>query len=59
VPPDGRSKWHKKLLKEIALARKPVKSTDAPLRFADFWQPLILLGLVILGAEWWLYARRS
>lgn len=45
--------------REIALARKPVKSTDAPLRFADFWQPLILLGLLILGAEWWLYARRS
>jgi hypothetical protein len=45
--------------REIALAKKPVKSTDAPLRFADFWQPLVLLGLLVLSAEWWLYARRS
>jgi hypothetical protein len=44
---------------QIALANQPVKAMAAPLRFADFWRPLATLCLLILSAEWWLYARRS
>ncbi|HVT13989.1 MAG TPA: BatA and WFA domain-containing protein [Fimbriimonadaceae bacterium] len=35
------------------------KAQRAPVRFADFWRPLGLLALLVLGGEWWLYARRS
>ncbi|MCH8979031.1 MAG: VWA domain-containing protein, partial [Armatimonadetes bacterium] len=28
-------------------------------RYADFWKPLALLALLVLGVEWWVYARRS
>jgi len=44
---------------QIALADRPIKAMAAPLRFADFWRPLATLCLMILSAEWWLYARRS
>lgn len=44
---------------QIALADRPVKAMAAPLRFADFWRTLAVLCLLVLGAEWWLYARRS
>lgn len=46
-------------VRQIALANRPVKSLAAPLRFGDFWRPLATLCLLILGCEWWLYARRS
>jgi hypothetical protein len=36
-----------------------VKASQAPSRFADFWRPLVLLTLLVLGAEWWLFARKS
>lgn len=44
---------------QIALADHPVKAMAAPLRFADFWRTLAVLCLLVLGVEWWLYARRS
>lgn len=44
---------------QVALAGQPVKSISAPLRFGDFWRPLAMLCLAVLGFEWWLYARRS
>lgn len=46
-------------VKSIPLGGGVVKAVSAPLRFADLWRPLILLALVVLGAEWWLFARRS
>lgn len=36
-----------------------VKSVTDLTRFEDFWKPLILVVLVVLGVEWWTYARRS
>ncbi|MFZ4507623.1 MAG: vWA domain-containing protein [Fimbriimonas sp.] len=44
---------------ELDLGGGIVKSTQTPARFADFWRPLILLCLAVLGAEWWLFARKS
>jgi hypothetical protein len=38
--------------REVAAAR-------APARIADFWQPILLLCLLILAGEWWLFAKRS
>ena len=45
--------------KDIQLGGGSVKAQRAPIRFADFWRPLLLLTLLVLGGEWWLYARRS
>lgn len=45
--------------KDISLGGGTVKPQRAPIRFADFWRPLALLALLVLGCEWWLYARRS
>ncbi len=44
---------------QIALRDQPVRSLAAPLRFGDFWRPLATLCLLVLGFEWWLYAKRS
>lgn len=46
-------------VKDLALGGGQVKATQSPLRFADFWRPLIAFALVVLGFEWWLFARRS
>lgn len=35
------------------------KAVQNPARFADFWRPLLMLCLIVLGAEWWVFARRS
>jgi Ca-activated chloride channel family protein len=48
-----------KPVKNLSLGGGEVRATEAPLRFADFWKPLALLGLFVLGAEWWVFARRS
>lgn len=45
--------------KDVSLGGGQVKATESPLRFADFWRPLVLLGLLVLCGEWWLFARRS
>lgn len=46
-------------IKTLPLGGGEVKSTQTPLRFADFWHPLALLALLVLAGEWWLFARRS
>ncbi|MCW5942012.1 MAG: BatA and WFA domain-containing protein [Fimbriimonadaceae bacterium] len=43
----------------LSLGGGTVKAVATPVRYADFWRPLLLLGLLVLGAEWWLFARRS
>jgi Ca-activated chloride channel homolog len=43
----------------LALGGGQVKATVAPARFGDFWRPLILIGLLVLAGEWWLFARKS
>jgi hypothetical protein len=44
---------------DVQLGGGKVTAIQAPVHFADFWRPLALLALVVLGCEWWLYARRS
>ncbi len=44
---------------DLELGGGSVKAVQAPLRFADFWRPLLLVCLLVLGGEWWLFARKS
>lgn len=44
---------------DLDLGGGSVKAIEAPMRFADFWRPLLLLCLLVLGAEWFMYARKS
>ena len=44
---------------ELALGTAQVKAVRAPARFGDFWRPAILLSLLVLAGEWWLFAKRS
>ena len=46
-------------VKNLDLGGGNVKASQSPTRYADFWRPLALLGLFVLGAEWWLFARKS
>jgi len=46
-------------VKGVDLGGGRVKATASPARFGDFWRPLILLGLLVLAGEWWLFARKS
>ena len=46
-------------VKTVSLGSGNVRATQAPRRFADFWRPLALLCLIVLGVEWWMFARRS
>lgn len=46
-------------VRDLVVGSSPVKAVNTPVRFGDFWRPLALLCLVVLGAEWWLFARRS
>lgn len=43
----------------LSLGGGTVEAVVTPVRFSDFWRPLLLLCLLVLGVEWWLYARRS
>lgn len=43
----------------ISLSDRVVKAQSSPVRFGDFWRPLLALCLLVLAGEWWLYARRS
>jgi len=45
--------------KNLDLGGGVVKTSQSPSRFADFWRPLALLALLVLGAEWWMFARKS
>jgi Ca-activated chloride channel family protein len=56
-----RSDRESKIMPEVdvMLGGGSVKAVESPLRFADFWRPLILLCLLVLAGEWWLFARKS
>jgi Ca-activated chloride channel family protein len=43
----------------LSLGSVAVQSTKAPARFGDFWRPALLLSLLVLSFEWWLFAKRS
>jgi hypothetical protein len=45
--------------KNVDLGGGEVKASRSPMRYADFWRPIALLALLVLGAEWWLFARKS
>lgn len=45
--------------KLLSLGGGSVAATESPSRFADFWRPLVMLMLLALAGEWWLFARRS
>lgn len=44
---------------DLELGGGSVKAVESPLRFADFWRPLLLLCLLVLAGEWWMFARKS
>lgn len=44
---------------QIRLGGGQAKAIQSPARFTDFWRPLLLACLLVLGLEWWLFARRS
>lgn len=56
-----RSDRESKIMPEVdvMLGGGSVKAVESPLRFADFWRPLILLCLLVLAGEWLLFARKS
>ena len=43
----------------LVLGKKEVASSGTVARLADYWRPLLLLALLVLAGEWWLFARRS
>jgi Ca-activated chloride channel family protein len=43
----------------VELGDESVVRQSAPFRFVDFWRPILLVLLVVLGIEWWLYGRLS
>jgi len=43
----------------LELQAGTVQALNSPERFTDFWRPLLLICLLVLSGEWWLYARRS
>jgi len=46
-------------VQDVVVGGGEVRATSNPLRFADFWRPLVVLALLVLAGEWWLFARRS
>ncbi len=43
----------------IALGSASVKAERAPLRFADWWKPIVALVLLLLAGEWLVFVRKS
>lgn len=43
----------------VSLGGSSVAAQKAPARYADFWRPIVLLALLVLVGEWWLFAKRS
>lgn len=43
----------------VTLGSARVGATSSPTRFEDFWKPVLLLALAVLGFEWFVFARRS
>ena len=44
---------------DLELGGGSVKAVESPLRFADYWRPFVVLCLLVLAGEWWLYSRKS
>jgi Ca-activated chloride channel family protein len=44
---------------KLKLGSGEAKASGTSLRITDFWRPLLLLALLVLAGEWWLFARRS
>ncbi len=43
----------------VLIGGKGVGSEMSTLRLSDFYKPLLVLALLVLAAEWWLFVRRS
>jgi Ca-activated chloride channel homolog len=43
----------------VLLGGEAVAAKGESVRLADYWRPLLLLGLLVLAFEWWYFARRS
>lgn len=43
----------------LRLGSENVAAVRSPARFADLWRPIVLVLLLVLAAEWWLFSRRS
>jgi hypothetical protein len=43
----------------LEVGTSKVKAVADLTRFEDFWRWILLVGLAVLGVEWWAYARRS
>lgn len=43
----------------VSVTGRRLESVKDLRRYADFWRPLVLVALIVLASEWWLYARRS
>ena len=43
----------------VSIKKNKVAAVSDLRRYSDFWKPLALLALLVLGVEWWMYARRS
>lgn len=43
----------------LEIAGQDVTAAGSAVRLAEFWRPLLLVGLLVLAGEWWLFARRS
>ncbi len=45
--------------KDLNLGGGEVHGSENPARFTEFWRPMVLLLLLLLGSEWWVFAKRS
>ena len=43
----------------LSMGSSQVKASKSPARFADYWRAALLLSLLVLAGEWWLFAKRS
>ncbi|MCW5937762.1 MAG: BatA and WFA domain-containing protein [Fimbriimonadaceae bacterium] len=43
----------------LALAGSTVTAAQSTQRLGDVWKPIVLLTLLVLACEWWLFARKS
>ncbi|MEQ1933955.1 MAG: VWA domain-containing protein [Fimbriimonadaceae bacterium] len=44
---------------QVLLGGKKVDASGTVLRLAGFWRPILLIALLVLAFEWWLFMRRS
>lgn len=44
---------------DLRLGSGEVRPVKTAFRIGDFWRPVLLLAILVLGIEWWMFARRS